>query len=310
MVNETKWSAYGLGEYPQTFTDVLAMTDLWYTDFAADYPDDALAELQQAGLKTFLCEMVYAYILENEENGAALTFDTPQMRQALADAAQYAYLFDSDHEMWGMPMLSSNYMGFGHTYTDRDRNRMIRTPGLSQDSKQHMFADAQLLAVSAASQHKDAAVRFIEFCAQSMTAQTKYEMMPSLMEPVENPRYTSRVAEVNAEIDSLRAQHEAAKTTQERDTISGMIAEKERMLASLEDARYTISAEDIAVYREMAEGMEIPYRSAYFGDGGGMRSLDEVIARFAGDGFEASEIDAMIMELDRVAHMVSAEGGK
>lgn len=305
MANETKWNAFGLGDYPATYTELLEMIELWIQDYAADYPEDTVSELHQAGLSSFVLSIVEAYIYEYEGAEGAFTFDHPSFRETLEKVAEYAHLFDSEDEQWGMAMLNSNYLGFGYAYTDSDLNRMIPRPKLSAESPTAMYAAAEVMAVSAASRQTDAAIRFVEFCAEQLPVQTKYEMSPALNEPVEDERYQARVAEVNAQIEELERQQ--ADTPEKKEAVSSEIAALKNRLANLEENRYTISAESIAVYRSMAEEMKIPYQSAYFGSAGGFDSLSEVVMRFTGDGFEASEIDAMIRELNRVAHMVGAE---
>ena len=307
MVNETKWNAFGLGAYPTTYAELLQTIDLWMQNKAEDYPDYTVSELHQAGLTAFILSMVEAYILEYEGAEDPFTFDTPSFREALQTVAEYAYLFDSEHEQGGMALLNSNYLGFGYAYTDSDLNRMVYRPTLSTESPQTMYAQAKIMAVSAASQQKEAAMRFVEFCMENLPIQTKYEMIPSLNTPVENPDYAARTAEVNAELQQWEQQYAQAATTEEQDTLSGLIAGAQNLLHSLENNRFILSAESIAVYRGMGEQMKIPYDSGYLGSSDGFESLSDVVWKFAGDGFEVSEIDAMIRELDRVAYMVHAE---
>lgn len=307
MLNETKWNEFDLGDAPTTYTDLLEIIDLWIQDYAADYPDYTVAELHQAGLSAFVMSIVEAYIYEYEDSEGQFTFDAPAFRETLEKVAEYAYLFDSENEQWGMAMISSSYLGFGLTYTDNDLNRMMNRPMLSEGEEQKMYAKAEIMAVSAASENKDTAIRFMEFYADNLSVRTKYEMMPSLNEPVVRPNYETRMAELNAQIEELKGQYEKAGEAKEQQKISEMIAGVERQITAVESNRYLISAESIAVYRGMAKQMEISFESAYFGSTGGLQSLSEVVSRFAGDGFEASEIDAMINELNRVAYMVSAE---
>lgn len=306
-VNETKWNEFGLGEYPVTYNGLLELIDLWIRDYAADNPDYTVSELHQAGLSAFVLSIIEEYICEYDGSEEQFTFDVPSFRETLQKVAEYDHLFDVENEQWGMAMISSSYLGFGYTYTDSDLNRMVPRPKLNADAQRAMYAETGIMSVSAASRQIDVAVRFMEFCTNHLAVQTKYEMIPALNDPVENPNYVTRVSEANAQMEELKMQYEKATTSEKREAISELIAGVKNLLDDLENNRWIISEESIAVYRSMGEQMKIPYESVFFNLEGGFDSLSEIVMRFTGDGLETAEIDTMIHELNRVTYMVNAE---
>ena len=225
----------------------------------------------------------------------------------MKDIVQNVELLSEEHEQWGMPILSSYSQGFGVSYNDSHRVSMFLPPTLDEESDQRLSANIEVLAIHAASQKKEAAEIFVNWYAENLSTITRYKMSPEENDPVENPNYSIRLQELNTELAALKQQMEFKNDAEGKGELEEAIIRKENQIKILAESKWSISAESIAVYRSMAEEMKIPYQSAYFGSAGGFDSLSEVVMRFTGDGFEASEIDAMIRELNRVAHMVGAE---
>ena len=210
MVNETKWNEMNLGDYPKTYNELFEKIEMWLNEYAADYPEYTLADVQQMGLNTLVLSMVEAYIHENEASGMQLTFDTPSFREMMKCVSDNAYLLSEENEQWGMPLLTSMYLGFGTCYTDSDLNRMILPPALDLNGKQSLYAEMSILAVNAASKNAEVATRFVEFCAENLSNTVRYEMEPALNEPVESSAYYVRVAELQGKINDLAEQLEKA----------------------------------------------------------------------------------------------------
>ena len=203
MVNETKWNEMNLGDYPKTYNELFEKIEMWLNEYATDYPEYTLADVQQMGLNTLVLSMVEAYIHENEASGMQLTFDTPSFREMMKCVSDNAYLLSEENEQWGMPLLTSMYLGFGTCYTDSDLNRMILPPALDLNGKQSLYAEMSIFAVNAASKNAEVAARFVEFCAENLSNTVRYEMEPELNEPVESSAYYVRVAELQGKINDL-----------------------------------------------------------------------------------------------------------
>ena len=234
MVNETKWNEMNLGDYPKTYNELFEKIEMWLNEYAADYPEYTLADVQQMGLNTLVLSMVEAYIHENEASGMQLTFDTPSFREMMKCVSDNAYLLSEENEQWGMPLLTSMYLGFGTCYTDSDLNRMILPPALDLNGKQSLYAEMSILAVNAASKNAEVATRFVEFCAENLSNTVRYEMEPALNEPVESSAYYVRVAELQGKINDLAEQLEKADQDA-RYAIKEKIIQAEAKLEQLEE---------------------------------------------------------------------------
>lgn len=308
MVNETKWNEMNLGDYPKTYNELFEKIEMWLNEYAADYPEYTLADVQQMGLNTLVLSMVEAYIHENEASGMQLTFDTPSFREMMKCVSDNAYLLSEENEQWGMPLLTSMYLGFGTCYTDSDLNRMILPPALDLNGKQSLYAEMSILAVNAASKNAEVATRFVEFCAENLSNTVRYEMEPELNEPVESSAYYVRVAELQGKINDLAEQLEKADQDA-RYAIKEKIIQAEAKLEQLEERKWEIDPKSIEIYRSAAENLKVSYKSPLLlkGENGGYEALRSVVDKYCTQDFSDSDINALIAELDRVATMVYLE---
>jgi maltose-binding protein MalE len=308
MINETKWNELNLGDYPKTYNELFEKIEMWLNEYAADYPEYTLADVQQMGLNILVLSMVEEYIHENEASGKQLTFDTLAFREMMKCVSDNAHLLSEENEQWGMPLMTSMYLGFGTCYTDSDLNAMILPPALDLNEDQSLYAEMDILAVNAASKNAEAAARFVEFCVENLSNTARYEMEPELNEPVESSTYYVRVAELQDELKDLAKQLEEA----DQETcyaIEEKILQAEAKLEQLEERKWEIDPKSIEIYRSAAENLKVSYKSPLLlkGENGGYESLRSVVDKYCTQDFSDSDINALIAELDRVATMVYLE---
>lgn len=305
-VNETRWEALGLPDVPATWEELYALIDLWLKDYAADYPDEALCDLQCQSLAEVAVQLTLAYLLQNETTGEEVNFDTPDFRALMQGLMDNAALFSPDNEQWGEPLLASYYQGFGVTYNDANRMRMVLPPAVSKEA-QVLQASMEVLMVCASSARQDAAMDFVAFAAESMTDATRYAMYPGLNEPVRNPNYETRIQQVEEEVADLESRLAAAEPADKPD-IQAALEAKQSLLERVRDNEWEISPEAIAAYRAAARHMRVPYDSAYLADGSGsFGALAEIVYRYWENGLTADQLNAFIAEMNRVSRMVYLE---
>ena len=131
-------------------------------------------------------------------------------------------------------------------------------------------------------------------------------MTSSLNDPVESPYYPTRVAQLTEQIASLQERIAGEESEEKLEELEAELAWAQGVLERSEDMRYSISPESIAVYREMAQRMTIPWDSV-LAQGGVWESLEDVIVPACADGLEPGEIDALIAQLNRVLTMAAQE---
>lgn len=309
-MDETMWNELELGEYPTNYDELFEKIAVWLDDYASEYPDYTLSDIQQNGMETLVAAVMKDYIIQNADQGGQFTFKTDVFRNVLMSIAAHAELLSEEHDQWGMPILSSYSQGFGVSYNDSHRVVMMLPPALNADGEQAMNTEIEVLAIHNASKNKDIAEKFIAWYVAHLSNTVSYELSPEKNEPIENPNYPIRVQEVTDELQDLKKKLEETDDPDKQADLEEQIFRKENQLEGLADMQWSISQESIDCYRSVAKNMKIAYESPFFGssDGGGMQAVNEVIAKFCEDGLVESEVDGLISELDRVTFMVSKEG--
>lgn len=309
-MDETMWNELELGEYPTNYDELFEKIAVWLDDYASEYPDYTLSDIQQNGMETLVAAVMKDYIIQNADQGGQFTFKTDAFRNVLMSIAAHAELLSEEHDQWGMPILSSYSQGFGVSYNDSHRVVMMLPPALNADGEQAMNTEIEVLAIHNASKNKDIAEKFITWYVAHLSDTVSYELSPEKNEPIENPNYPIRVQEVTDELQDLKKKLEETDDPDKQAELEEQIFRKENQLEGLADMQWSISQESIDCYRSVAKNMKIAYESPFFGsgEGGGMQAVNDVIAKFCEDGLVESEVDGLISELDRVTFMVSMEG--
>ena len=309
-MDETMWNELELGEYPTNYDELFEKIAVWLDDYASEYPDYTLSDIQQNGMEMLVAAVMKDYIIQNADQGGQFTFKNDAFRNVLMSIAAHAELLSEEHDQWGMPILSSYSQGFGVSYNDSHRVVMMLPPALNADGEQAMNTEIEVLAIHNASKNKDIAEKFIAWYVAHLSNTVSYELSPEKNKPIENPNYPIRVQEVADELQDLKKKLEETDDPDKQADLEEQIFRKENQLEGLADMQWSISQESIDCYRSVAKDMKIAYESPFFGssDGGGMQAVNEVIAKFCEDGLVESEVDGLISELDRVTFMVSMEG--
>lgn len=307
-VNETKWQEFELGEYPVTYDELFEKIALWLDHYADEYPEYTLSDVQQLGTSNLIWNIVEAYIAQVESRGEQVSFDTPAFRAMLKSVSEHIDLISEDHDQWGAALLSSNNQGFGTSYADRDLMRMVVPPAIEPDENHSMVANVNVLCVNAASQQTEDAMKFIGFCAAHLSNSIRYELHPTLNDPIENDTYQSRVETLREELEQLKTRLETADDDK-KEGIEDEIAQKQATIEYVEGDKWEISPESIAIYREVAQNLYVPYQSALLSHDstGGYASLRAVVDQHCAEGFTEADIDVLIADLDRVSEMVRME---
>lgn len=307
-VNESKWKEFDLGDYPKTYEELFQSISIWLDDYAEDNMDYTLSDIQQSSVDALVSMIVKEYIFQNETADERLSFNTPAFLSLMKNVIENVPLLSEENEQWGMPLLSAYYQGFGTSYNDSDRVCMLLSPTLDQEKLQSLNANMEVLFVNAASLQQEAAGRFISFCAQNMDTTTQYTLNPNLNEPVRNPLYEARLETLNAELQILKDRLVVADDSQVI-SLRDEIAQKETLIENFDINEWAISPESIAVYREAAQNMRVPYDSAFLADGenGGFNAISAVVTRYCSDGLNMDELNAFISELDQVTYLVYME---
>ena len=292
--------------YPTTYNDVFEQIVTWIDNYSADSPEYTLSDIQQNGLAILIEMIIKEYIFQKEMNSEYLTFNAQDFREVITSVLLHAELFSDEYEQWGMPLLSSYNQGFGVSYNDGNRVKMILPPTIAENGKQYLFTELELIAIHEKSTNKEEAQKFILWYSRHLADTIQYKMSPCLNSPIENPNYAIRLLEINNNLIELKDARNRAMDMVDAGKLDELISKKERQMAALSSIQWTISQESIDCYREIATRIKIPDDSVFF-NSSGFNSIREVVTRFCDNGFDTTQMNAFISELERVVYMVMME---
>lgn len=110
--------------------------------------------------------------------------------------------------------------------------------------------------VNAASEHKQEALRFLEFVAENRIYADERLLKPGVNTPVERKGFEEECAALQDNIAYLYSQLEVCDESDKKD-IQSTIAFQENLLNRNRDNRWLISEEEIRQYRELARCIQI-----------------------------------------------------
>ena len=172
-MNQTQWEALNIGEPPETMEDLFHLISTWQETEAEDHEDLCLFACLD-GLEGVLKDLVRYYLLLNENEDSAVTFDREDFRHLMETAMQYEEVFQSEGEQ--NPLLMNYAQYFGTGYNDSDLVISICPPKLTSESSKAVRGTMNLWIVNPASNNKKEAMLFLEFWATHMDTEMRYRI--------------------------------------------------------------------------------------------------------------------------------------
>lgn len=188
--------------------------------------------------------------------GQALTFDTPLFRGLMARLEGLDTKGLDSGESWEkLPLIEPAVQA-------EPRFPPGRSPGGDRDSRYLVLpmadgqpaaiqANASLVVVMAASQHKEAALRFVETLIQAQHPVDQAVYKPEATASIDNPDFEAGRKRLELAVDQLTAQVQQAEAAHKTRLQSRL----DRAMTELADyeatARYLITAEELAVFHQL-----------------------------------------------------------
>ncbi|MEF9878757.1 MAG: hypothetical protein RR975_04960 [Clostridia bacterium] len=300
--NQTLWERFALGEVPKTYAELLDLMERWHNDYWEENPDYSLVDLFD-GASGCIKLLVKEYLLQCGSEYP--DFTRKDFRDAMLDIIAHQDLLNASAETNGMPIVYTYYQGFGIGYNDDEQTRMMLMPAIHDTETQKLSGTLTLLTMSSACTQQEAALRFIAFCAEHVDMQTQYMMNPTLNTPLRRDNHNERLAELYEEKAALGTRLTAADDTAALE-LKDTIAQKDAQIASVKED-WLISSESINNYRSVAQQLEIPYDTPFFGASAGFNALEMVIDTACEQKLSETTLDSLLENLNRVARMVMLE---
>jgi len=304
-VNKTVWDRIGLGEYPNTLSELLELSDVWNNEYAQEYAKYTLIDLPQ-GLYSYISLMVSNYIMQHETSDTALSFDDPVFRNIAEMVMKYKSKLSIVGADMNQAIIMTYNQGFGVGSNDGEKTLMLTPPALDQGQSRFVTGKLDLFVLNPLSINQESALEFISFYLNSVAVDTKYELYPSLNEPVRYNDYETRHAKIVQEITLLEEILNNALPESKKNAQSAL-EDKQIELTDKEMNEWLISQESIDNYRSVAQHMIIPMESLFLngGEAGGYATLKQVITRFSAGELT---VDQFIKDLDKKVKMIYQEG--
>lgn len=254
---------------PATFEDVCRLLTAWADDKADRFQGiNALGNWNEplSGLYQLALRMNAAALAKE---GAPMAFDTPLLRRliGMAQGLDIASLNkpEGDYAWYHMPSLLSETiasLGTLTMYNAGAPEEHIQPVHLQADSDTPPVVPvrAGYIALSTRSQSPDAALRFVEGYIAALSPFMRIKLYPDENEPINPPGIEDILARLQAEEDALAGQLKTAGED-DRHALEQQLNEAKQRRLSQEAMRYSVSPEEIALYRHMMQHAVIEDRT-------------------------------------------------
>lgn len=302
-MNQTQWKALNLGDFPETMEELFNLISIWQEKEAEDHEDLCLFACLD-GLEGVLKDLVRYYLLLNENENSAISFDREDFRNLMETAMQYEDVFQSEGEQNPLLMNYAQYFGVG--YNDSDAVISVCPPKLTSESSKAVRGTMDLWIVNPVSNNKKEAMLFLEFWVTNMDTDLRYRIDESCTQPVRSANYEEYRQTLEAEIEAIQQELEKAMDESGCQELQDQLETKNERLSALEQNSWIISAEDLAIYQQIAPYIRIPLSTIYPDDASASAAaIDEIIERYASGQIS---IDNFVNIMDEKARMIFEEG--
>lgn len=281
-------------ELPHSFADMAELVNSWQ-DLPPEISEDyAPVEMIDDYPAWFLLRSTEHYADTLAARGEPLHFDTPVYRELMALQSSITTALNDDWEDLPAPFQS----GIDITY-----NPSLQLVPIELDGDIVYRGEMFVAVINPYSEHKEEAMAFLEWAAQSYTNTEKLYLFPGMTEPVENSWYPAQMAAWTEKHDELLDKLNTCEES-ERRFVQDELEEHEASLAAIEADRYAISPEVIAEWDKVMPNMAFIPPTEFNQSSDVFYTL---MFRYL-DG--ELPMEEYIQEMERVAQMIRMENGE
>lgn len=301
-INRSRWQELNLGDYPTTYEALFQLAEKWENELAEEHPDLCLFECPE-GLSSMVRMIVRQYLLEHESGNEPVSFDTEEFRVVMEAAWANRAVLSPCEGKNPLIMTYPQYLGTG--YNDADLVESYLPPKLTASSPRIARGTLELFILNPASKHKEEALMLLEYYAQHLDMTVQYRMDAICQEPVRPNGYEARQKTLLEEIEQLRQQLLISEDAQQSSALEETIQTKQLAYEKGCASDWLISAEDIAIYHEIAQYVTVPLQTIYPSDSSSQaQTLNELIEQYVAGRLN---LDQLIQQLDEKAQMMYYE---
>lgn len=314
------WARYDLGEYPQTFGELIDLIDRWERDLAADNPDVALYNYYDDPAQLTL-QALESFILQYSREGEVVDFTNPALRDALQKIEALPYsetdwesMSDSEREELNrrngrvsIVSLSSNAFAEGTPSwqsTDGGRLHLMPMPPFEAGKPGSAVLYGTVMFANPQSKNADLAIAYLECALASLRPEAARVLSPASDEPVRQEDAEAILREMQTGLQEARALREEAQEADKPD-YDALIDYYETWIENAEEHQWRVSAAGLARWREIAPQSVLPANSPLLVYGGGAEQIWTLTDRYMQGQID---VDAFLSELTQKARMIQLEG--
>lgn len=211
---------------------------------------------------------------EYEENEEGWMYDPETILMSTSSLGMYRYNYEEQQEPWPLAVAEGE-------------DRLV---GMS----------VTMAFVNPYSEHRDAAIEYLECALDSVQPVDRMCMDPTINEPVENSYYQESLADIDKSIADIEKSLEETEDEEQREMLTQQLEEMQQWREEYErDYRYDVSEEGIAGYREHDSQFMIQKSSVW--SSGAYEQVDQYI----GGTMSAQQLAS---ELEKTLQMQRLEG--
>ena len=298
-------------DLPATLPELMDFIELWYEDYAGEYPEIQLFEYSSDLSNDLLYLIFEMQMAACDREGTPLTLDTPVVSSLLDRLEQLkpilqelsysedetiVYDADSARALFSLyaDCLPSRY---GHE-ASYEAQPLLLSLDEGMEPALHMNMSGMIL--NPACKNAGAAITFLEYVMAHMPADRRIVLEPAYNEPYEYEYYESNkknIADWISEMEKSMADAPAEEKAQYEENLQYA----QESLKHIEEERWAIDEEDIAAYRSLAGALVVPTGNPFYGGSSQMTSL---LQRFS-DGQLST--DQFVKEFSRIYRMIEME---
>ncbi len=313
-VDMEQWQALGLTEddLPQSLVELYDFIANYMADYGEDNPDIRLFDMGGEQLKTIL----FSLMLDNyitycqAELGGDTAFDSDLPRQLLTAFEQidFAPLAESTDmtnvDYQSKPFLFSLYMPLTTFSSAYDKLTPLVLP-LTADVKPVLGANLSVLVINPKTKRMDDAVKYVCNYLDNLDDSAAIVMNPNDNEPRVAKDYEKNLKAVGDELVKQQALLDAADADKKA-AIQQTIDQLNSQLTDVEAHKYSVSAEQIARFREqISDKLAVCQQSVlYSADKNAQNELNKLVMQYL-EG--ATTQEQFLKEMDKRSRMMALE---
>ena len=250
-----------LEDIPTDLVELCAFVTRWNKEFTEKYPNFNAVEYFSNYKQDMFNLMFQRYIAYCDANDLDIRFDTPIFREMITalEAMESKDLEESlkgtdpeksDYRQ-GLIWRNSSVVGNWYDIGAEDSNSIFVPMGLTKDAGYHTGVNLSVMFLNPKSQHKEYAVKLMEYMIDGLSETEAYTLLATRTEPLENSYFKEWYEREQKSLADMEAALATAREDEKADLQSMIADEKAYIERNTPRMQYSISPNAIKTYREV-----------------------------------------------------------